>query len=87
MISKKTIQRMNAAALLLVAIVIALAGLHLFHHKYLWIEYGIVGVAAALSIIASSARMRRRWERKQAIKATRASLLKYKWELRHKREW
>jgi hypothetical protein len=87
MISKKTTQRMNAAALLLVAIVIALAGLHLLRHQYLWIEYSIVGIAATLSIIASSARMRRRWERKQAIKATRASLLKHQWELRHKREW
>ncbi len=78
---------MNATALLLAAIVIALAGLHLFRHQYLWIEYSIAGVAAILSIIASSARMRQHWEQKQIIKAARASLLKQEWELRHKREW
>ena len=78
---------MNAAALLLAAVDIAFAGLHLFRHQYLWIEYSIAGIAATLSIVASSARMRRRMERKQAIKASQATLLKHQWELRHKREW
>ncbi len=78
---------MNATALVLAAIVIALAALHLFRRQYLWIEYSIVGVAATLSIVASTARMRQRWEQKQIVKAARASLLKQEWELRHKREW
>jgi hypothetical protein len=87
MISRKTIQRMNAMALLLIAIFIALTGLHLFRREYNWIEYGIAGIAIALSVVASFARMRRRMERKQAIKASRATLLKQKWELRNNREW
>ncbi len=78
---------MSTISLLLVAIVIVLAGLHLFRHNYRWIEYSIIAIAAILSIIASTTRMRRRWEQKQIIKATRASLLKQEWELRHKREW
>jgi hypothetical protein len=87
MISKTTIRRMNAAALLLAAVVIEIAALHLFRHNYRWIEYSIIVIAATLSIIASTTLMRRRRERKQAIKATHASLLKHQWELRHKREW
>jgi len=78
---------MSTTSLMLVAIVIALTGLHLFRHNYRWIEYSIIGIAATLSIIASTARMRRRREQKQALKATQASLLKHQWELRHKREW
>jgi hypothetical protein len=87
MISKKTIQWMNATALLLFALFIALAGLHLFRRQYNWIEYGIAGIAVALSVIASTARMRLRMEQRRAIKATHASLMKHEWELRHKREW
>jgi hypothetical protein len=87
MISKKTIRWMNATALLLCAIFIALAGLHLFRQPYYWIEYGLAGIAAVLSVIASMARMRLRMEQKRAIKATHASLMKHEWELRHKREW
>jgi uncharacterized membrane protein SirB2 len=78
---------MNAAALLLIAIFIALTGFHLFRREYNWIEYAIAGIAIALTVVASFLRMRRRMERKQTIKATRATLLKQKWELHNNREW
>jgi hypothetical protein len=87
MISKKTIKLLNATALLLFALFVALAGLHLFRRQYNWIEYSIAGTAVVLSVIASSARMRLRIEQRRAIKATHASLMKREWELRHKREW
>lgn len=78
---------MNATALLLFALFIVLAGLHLLRHQYNWIEYSIAGIAIVLSVIASTARMRLRMEQRRAIKATHASLMKHEWELRHKREW
>ena len=47
---------MNATALLLFALFIVLAGLHLLRHQYNWIEYSIAGIAIVLSVIASTAR-------------------------------
>ncbi len=87
MISSKAINWMNVAAVLLLAIYIAIAALHLFRYDDSWIGFGIIAVAASLSIVSAFARLRRRTERKRAIKSTQASLLKHLWELRHRREW
>ncbi len=87
MMSRKTIQAMNVAALLLLAGDIALSGFHLFRSETLWIEYFIIGLAVLLSVTSAAGRLHRRAARKRVIKASRATLLKHVWELRHRREW
>jgi hypothetical protein len=87
MISAKTVQRLQIGALLSLAIYLAFVALHLFHSRFKWIEYVILGIGVTLFILSSLARMRRRAERTSVIKSTRATLLKRRWELRHKREW
>ncbi len=87
MISRKAINGMNAAAVLLLAVYIAMVALHLFQRDDSWVGFGIIVVAVLLSVVSAFARLRRQKERKRVIQSTRASLLKHKWELRHKREW
>jgi hypothetical protein len=78
---------MNAAAVLLLAIYIAIVALHLSRLDDSWVGFGIIGCAVLLSMVAAFAQLRRRAERRRAIKSTQASLLKHLWELRHRREW
>ena len=87
MISRKTIRWMNTVAVLMLAVYIVIAALHLFRRDDSWISDAIIGVAVLLSVVASFARLRNQSEHARVVKSTRASLLKHLWELRHRREW
>jgi membrane protein YdbS with pleckstrin-like domain len=87
MISRKAINGINAAAVLLLAVYIGIVALHLFQRDDSWVGFGIIAVAVLLTVVSAFARLRMQKERKRVIKSTRASLLKRKWELRHRREW
>ncbi|HEX5316445.1 MAG TPA: hypothetical protein VFX22_07330 [Candidatus Kapabacteria bacterium] len=87
MISRNTINRMIAVAILLAAASIVLRSLHLFHGRPGLIEYIVIGLACLLIFFAAFLKLRRRNESRRAIKSSRDSLLKHLWELRHRREW
>jgi hypothetical protein len=87
MISRKAINGMNAAAVLLLAAYIVMVAFHLFQRDDSWAGFGIIAIAVLLSVVSAFARLRIQKERKRVIKSARASLLKHKWELRHRREW
>ncbi len=87
MISRITINRIIAAALLLAAIYLVLSIMRVFRGETGWMEYSIIGVACSLIFLAAFLKLRRRAESSREVKSSSDSLLKHLWELRHKREW
>ncbi len=87
MITRAATNRIAAVGLLLAAVYLVLTALRVFKGRFGWMEYSVIGVAAALLFIAAFARLKQRGEVEQSVRASRASLLKHLWELRHHREW
>jgi len=87
MISRATINRLIAVALLLAAVYLMLTALHVFRGQSGWMEFSVIALACILIFIAAFLKLRRRIENRRAIKSSRDSLLKHFWELRHRREW
>ena len=87
MISRTTINRIIAVALLLAAAYLVLTALHVFRGQSGLMEYSVIAAACLLIFFATFLKLRRRIESLRAIKSSRDSLLKHLWELRHRREW
>lgn len=87
MISRATLNRIIAVALLLAAAYLVLTARRVFREQPSWTEYSVIAIACVLLFIASFLKLRRRIESRRAIKSSRDSLLKHQWELRHRREW
>jgi uncharacterized membrane protein len=87
MISRTTINRIIAVALLLAALYLILTTIHVFRWQPGWVEYSTIALICVLLFIAAVLKLRRRIESRRAIKSSRDSLLKHLWELRHRREW
>ncbi|HET6400468.1 MAG TPA: hypothetical protein VFH95_03630 [Candidatus Kapabacteria bacterium] len=87
MISRITINRLIAVALLLAAAYLLLTARHVFRGQASWMENSVIIVACLLIFTAAFLKLRRRIENLRAIKSSRDSLLKHLWELRHRREW
>ncbi len=87
MTSRTVINRIVAVALLFAAIYLILSAMRIFKGEYGWMEYTVLSATCILLFIAAFLGLRRRSEKKRAIRSSRDSLLKHFWELRHKREW
>ncbi|GEM_PF-2384431 len=87
MMSRRTIRVLNTIGLLLLVMFIAFYAAHLFRGAFHWAGYVVLILAAACCALAAFGRLRLHAQVHQAAKASRASLLKHLWELRHRREW
>ena len=87
MISRTTINRIIAVALLLAAVYLLLTALHVFKGQSGTLEYSVIAIAGLLVFIAAFLKLRHRAENWRSLKSTRDSLLKHVWELQHRREW
>lgn len=87
MISRNRINRIIAVALFLAAAYLVLTALHAFRGQSGVMDYSVIAIACLLIFFAVFLKLRRRMDSRRVLKSSRDSLLKHRWELRHRREW